>query len=86
MAISTISMQISTSYEKTPLTTGALPAAAATNKNAIQTPPSVQVQELLSPPVHAGIPVGSPGATVKGAALNFSGNVQGATLAVKSPS
>lgn len=39
------------------------------------TPPSVQVPELLSPPVHAGLPIGRPGADVKGAALNYSGNV-----------
>jgi hypothetical protein len=84
VAISTISLQISTSYESTPLTTGALAAVNASNKAAIQTPPSVQVQEQLSPPVHTGIPVGGPGATVKGAALNYSGSVSGATLAVKS--
>ncbi|MGA3036388.1 MAG: hypothetical protein ABSE64_02795 [Vulcanimicrobiaceae bacterium] len=84
MAISTISLQISTAYKATPLTTGALPAVNASNKVAIQTPPSVQVPELLDPPQHAGVPVGSPGATVKGAALNYSGNVSGVTLAIKS--
>lgn|GEM_PF-3083148 len=81
---STISLQINTSYQPSPLTSGALAGAAATNKVAVETPPSVQVQERLDPPVHAGVPVGSPGATVKGAALNYSGNVDGATLAVKS--
>jgi hypothetical protein len=84
VAISTISLQISTAYKATPLTTGALPAVNASNKVAIQTPPSVQVPELLDPPQHAGVPVGSPGATVKGAALNYSGNVSGVTLAIKS--
>jgi hypothetical protein len=84
LAISTISLQISTAYEATPLTTGALPAVNAANKAAIQTPPSVQVQELLAPPAHTGVPVGGPGASVKGAALNYSGNVSGVTLAIKS--
>lgn len=81
---STISLQISTSYQPTPLTSGALASANATNKVAIETPPTVQVQERLDPPVHTGVPVGAPGASVKGAALNYSGNVQGVTLAVKS--
>lgn len=81
---STISLQISTAYQPSPLTSGALASANATNKVAIQTPPSVQVQELLAPPVHTGVPIGQPGASVKGAALNYSGNVSGVTLAIKS--
>ncbi len=80
----TIALQINTSYQSTPLTSSALAGVAAANKVAAITPPSVQVQERLSPPVHAGVPVGGPGADVKGAALNYSGNVSGATLAVKS--
>jgi len=80
----TIALQINTSYQSTPLTSGALASVSAANKAAVITPPSVQVQERLSPPVHAGVPVGGPGATVKGAALNYSGNIDGATLAVKS--
>lgn len=76
MSISTIQLQISTAYQPGPLTSGALASAAATNKVAVTTPPSNQVQELLSPPVHAGIPIGSIGASdVKGAALNYSGDV-----------
>ncbi|MGH7660393.1 MAG: hypothetical protein ACRENA_05695 [Vulcanimicrobiaceae bacterium] len=75
MAISTIQLQISTSYKQSALTTGALAAVGASDKAAITTPPSVQVPELLSPPVHAGLPIGSPGADVKGAALNYSGSV-----------
>jgi hypothetical protein len=86
MATSNIALQISTSYQSTPLTTSALAGVAAANKAAVTTPPSVQVQQRLSPPVHAGVPVGGSGADVKGAALNYSGNVSGATLAVKSPS
>ena len=84
MTSPTIALQISTSYQSTPLTSGALAGVNAANKVAVTTPPSVQVQERLSPPVHSGVPVGGPGATVKGAALNYSGNVEGATLAVKS--
>jgi len=73
---STIQLQISTSYQQTPLTTTPLSGAAAAEKVAVTTPPSIQVQELLSPPVHTGVPIGSIGAAaVKGAALNFSGNV-----------
>jgi hypothetical protein len=75
VSISTIQLQISTSYKPQPLTTGALAAVGAADKAAITTPPSVQVPELLSPPVHAGLPIGAPGADVKGAALNYSGNV-----------
>lgn len=75
MSISTIQLQISTSYQRTALTTGALASLSATDKAAIMTPPSVQVPELLSPPAHAGLPIGQPGADVKGAALNYSGNV-----------
>ncbi|HEY1729175.1 MAG TPA: hypothetical protein VGG22_12425 [Candidatus Baltobacteraceae bacterium] len=78
----TIALQINTSYQATPLTSGALSAVAATNKVAITTPPSVNVPERLDPPVHTGVPVGSPGATVKGAALNYSGNAD-VTPAVK---
>ena len=83
MASPTIALQINTSYQQTPLTTSALAGVAAANKVAVQTPPSVQVQERLSPPSHAGVPVGGPGATVKGAALNYSGNAD-VTPAVKS--
>ncbi len=75
MSVSTIQLQISTSYQQTALTTGALSGVAAADKVAITTPPSVQVPELLSPPVHTGLPIGAPGADVKGAALNYSGNV-----------
>ena len=75
MSISTIQLQINTSYQPGPLTRGALAGAAATEKAAITTPPSVQVPELLSPPLHTGIPIGPPGADVKGVALNYSGNV-----------
>ena len=75
MSISTIQLQIPTSYRQTPLTTGVLAGVGAADRAAIMTPPSVQVPELLSPPVHAGLPIGRPGADVKGAALNYSGNV-----------
>ena len=79
---STIALQINTSYRPSPLTSGALAGVAASNKTAIVTPPSVQVPERLDPPVHTGIPVGMPGASVKGAALNYSGNAD-VTPAVK---
>jgi hypothetical protein len=75
VATSTISLQLNTSYQQTALTTGPIQAANATNKAAIQTPPSVQVQEHLEPPSHTGTPVGAPGASVKGASLNYSGDV-----------
>src|SRR5579872_5258132 len=75
VSISTIQLQIPTSYRPTALTTGALSGVGAADKTAIMTPPSYQVPELLSPPVHAGLPIGAPGADVKGAALNYSGNV-----------
>jgi hypothetical protein len=60
-----------------------LASVNATNKVAITTPPSVQVEERLSAPVHTGIPIGAPGASVKGAALNYSGSAD-VTPAVKS--
>jgi hypothetical protein len=75
VAISTIQLQISTSYRPTALTTGPLAGVGATDRAALTTPPSNQVPELLSPPVHTGLPIGAPGADVKGAALNYSGNV-----------
>ena len=75
MSLSTIQLQISTSYQPGPLTTGPLAGVAAADKVAVTTPPSVQVPELLSPPVHTGLPVGPPGGDVKGVALNYSGNV-----------
>lgn len=75
MSVSTIQLQISTSYQQTPLTTGALSGRSAADKAAITTPPDAQVPELLSPPVHTGVPIGGAGADVKGVALNFSGNV-----------
>jgi hypothetical protein len=74
VATSTIQLQIGTSYQQTPVTTGAL-AGVGADKAAIVTRRSIQVPELLSPPVHAGLPIGAPGADVKGAALNYSGNV-----------
>ena len=79
MTGSTISLQIGTSYQQTPLTTGAISYANAANKNAVQTPPSVQVQAGFEPPAHTGLPIGGAGADVKGAALNYSGGVQDAT-------
>lgn len=75
MSISTIQLQISTSYEPGPLTAGPLAGVSATDKAAVTTPPSVQVPELLSPPVHPGIPLGAPGADIKGLALNYAGGV-----------
>ena len=79
MPSQTIALQLNTSYQPGPLTTGpnTLAAVNATNKVAIQTPPSVQVQPGLAPPIHPGTPIGGSGADVKGAALNFAGNVQG---------
>lgn len=75
MSISTIQLQINTSYQPGPLTSGPLASVGAADKAAVTTPPSVQVPVLLSPPVHTGMPIGAPGADVKGAALNYSGNV-----------
>lgn len=75
MATSTIALQISTSYQPSALTTGPLSARGAADMAAVTTPPSAQVPILLAPPAHPGTPVGNPGADVKGAALNYSGNV-----------
>ena len=73
----TIALQLDTSYRPSPLTQGPLAAASANAAVAIRTPPSVQVQAGFAPPIHPGLPVGGTGAEVKGASLNFSGNVQG---------
>ena len=79
MPSQTISLQLNTSYQPSPLTTGpnTLGATNAALKTATLTPPSVQVQAGLVPAAHTGVPIGGSGAEVKGAALNFSGNVQG---------
>lgn len=71
----TIALQLNTTYQQTPLTTGPLASRSASAKAAITTPPSVQVQQNLEPPVHTGVPIGGGGADVKGAALNYSGDV-----------